>query len=85
MRPAPDISWIVETRGVTLIRGRRGSCLSIPYPHAGLWAMLADGTYSQECARDLMALLMVTDANHADREVLETLAVWQAAGLLVTE
>ena len=85
MRPSTDISWVVETRGVTLISRQQGVYVSIPYPHAGLWAILADGTYSPERARELMGILMATGEREAEGEVALTLAAWQKAGLLVTE
>lgn len=83
MRPSPDLSWFVEARGVTLVSPDLGAFLSIPYPHAGLWAILADGSYSLDRARELMALLMATDEDQAEREIGRTLTAWRDTGLLV--
>ena len=83
LRPAPDLAWVVETRGLTLVRRRGGAFASIPYPHAGLWAILADGSYTPERARNLLALLLSIDEKAAERELVQTLAAWQEAGLIV--
>lgn len=80
--PAPDIAWVVATRGVTLVSRSRGAFASIPYPHAGLWALLADGACVPERAHALMALLMAVEERVAAREVEQTLAAWRDAGWL---
>jgi len=85
LKPAPDMLWVVELRGTTVVVRSRGVYLSIPYPHAGLWAILADGTYSPERARALMACLMSASEEEAGREVERTLAAWLEAGFLVPE
>jgi hypothetical protein len=85
LKPAPGISWIVEVRGVTLVSRQRGAFASIPYPYAGLWAMVADGTYTPERARKLMALLMAVDEEESEREIVRTSAAWRGHGLVVTE
>lgn len=85
MKPSPDISWVVEKRGVTLMNRRARVSFSIPYPAAGLWALLANGNYSLTGARDLMAILMSVSAPEAEQEVLRILAGWRDAGLLQDE
>ncbi len=81
-RPASDVSWLVETRGVTVASRRCGVAMSIVYPYAGLWAMVADGSYTPDRARDLMALLMATSPQDAEKEVVRTLAVWLEMGYI---
>ena len=58
---------------------------SIPYPHAGLWALIANGNYNKTCAAELMSVLMSVGRHEAEREVEETLAAWMQAGLLSEE
>lgn len=85
MRPSCQVSWFVETRGVTLCN-REGSVRhSIPYPHAGLWALIANGNYSETCAAELMSVLMSVGRREAEREIEETLAAWMQAGFLSKE
>jgi hypothetical protein len=81
-KPSPDISWTVETRGLSLVSRKQGRFVSIPYPHAGLWAMIADGTYSLERARRLMALLLGADERQAEEEIIRTLENWRKTGLV---
>ena len=77
MKPSCYVSWFVEMRGVTLC-SRDGSLRqSIPYPHAGLWALIADGNYSPAYATELMGVLMSVGRQEAKREVEDTLAVWR--------
>ena len=79
------MSWFVETRGVTLC-SRDGSVRhSIPYPHAGMWALIADGNFSKASAAELMSLLMSVGRQEAEIEVEETLAVWMQMGFLSEE
>lgn len=85
LKPAADIAWAVELRGVTLFSRRRNIYWSIPYPYAGLWAMLADGTYSLERARDLMALLTADGDEAAEHRVVSVVAAWRREGLLDVE
>lgn len=85
MKPSCQVSWFVETRGVTLC-SRDGSVRhSIPYPHAGLWALIANGNYSAAYASELMGVLMSVGRQEAEREVEETLAAWMQAGFLSEE
>lgn len=85
MRPSCRVSWFVETRGVTLC-SRDGSVRhSIPYPHAGMWALIADGNFSKASAAELMSLLMSVGRQEAEIEVEETLAVWMQMGFLSEE
>jgi len=70
---------------VSLVSRKQELFVSIPYPHAGLWAIIADGTYSPERARRLVALLMGSDEDEADREVTQALESWREAGLMVEE
>lgn len=85
MKPSCQVSWFVETRGVTLC-SRDGSVRhSIPYPHAGLWALIANGHYSTAYASELMSVLMSVGRQEAEREVEETLAAWMQAGFLSEE
>lgn len=80
--PADNVSWIVETRGTTLVKRRGGAIASIPYPHAGLWALLAAGRYTPERARDMMSVLLRTTPEEAGKEIVRALAVWREAGFL---
>jgi len=82
MRPSPDVSWVVEARGVTVVHPARGAFLSIPYPYAGLWAILAGGSDDMDRARRLMSLLLAIDEPRAELEIARALAVWREAGLL---
>lgn len=82
MRPSSGLSWFVETRGVTLW-SRSGTRLSIPYPHAGLWALVANGNYNKVFAAELMSVLMSAGKQEAEREVETTLAAWKEAGLVI--
>ncbi len=84
-RPAADLSWIVETRGATLIQRRHGAVASIPYPYAGLWALLADGRYTRDRARDMMSVLLQTPPQEAEKEIRRALATWRKAGFLQVE
>ncbi|MFH0878828.1 MAG: hypothetical protein V2A34_03870, partial [Lentisphaerota bacterium] len=59
--------------------------LSIPYPPAGLWALIVHGNYSLEYARDMMAILMSIPEQEAEGVVLDTLAFWLKTGLLQKE
>ena len=45
MKSLCGLLWFVETRGVTLCNRNESVRLSIPYPHAGLWALIANGNY----------------------------------------
>jgi hypothetical protein len=85
VRPSNRILWFVETRGVTIGSRDKSLSFSIPYPYAGLWALIANGNYHKECAVELMSHLMSTDRNKAEREVEETLVDWMQTGLLSKE
>ena len=60
-------------------------CLSIPYPQAGLWALVANGNYSKARAVELMSVLMSIGRQEAERKVEDTLSAWMQAGLLSEE
>jgi hypothetical protein len=82
MKPSGQVAWFVETRAVTLC-SRDGSVRhSIPYPHAGLWALIANGNYQPGYAAELMSVLMSISREEAAREVERTLAAWTRAGFL---
>lgn len=85
MKPAAQLSWFVERRGVTLASRDGAVCQSIPYPYAALWALVANGNYSPTYAATLMGLLMCADQPTAQREVAQTLAAWAQAGLIAGE
>lgn len=83
VKPSPNICWLVLKRGITLVSPETGPLASIPYPYAGLWALIAEGNVSQERARDLMAVLMSIDEQEAQGQVINTLTAWQKAGFVV--
>jgi hypothetical protein len=85
MKPSSRIVWFIETRGVTLCSHDKRLNLSIPYPYAGLWALIANGNYRKDYAVELMSHLLLADRNRAEREVEETLDDWIRAGLLSRE
>jgi hypothetical protein len=85
VKPSRQVSWFVETRGVTLCSRDGSVCHSIPYPHAGLWALLANGNYSPACATELMSILMSLGKQEARREVEKTLEAWRQLGFLSEE
>ena len=82
MKPSSHLTWFVETRGVTLSSHDRRLDVSIPYPYAGLWALIANGNYSPGLAAELMSVLLSVDKEQAAGEVALTLAAWQQAGYL---
>lgn len=82
MNPVPHLSWFVETRGVTLVHRDRGVELSIPYPYAGLWALIANGNFELTFATEMMGILLSVARREAAREVRETLEVWRKASLI---
>jgi hypothetical protein len=82
MKPSSRITWFVETRGVTLSGAALSLHVSIPYPYAGLWALIANGNYSPGLAAELMSVLLSVDRDQAASEVALTLAAWQQAGYL---
>jgi hypothetical protein len=85
VKPSGIVSWFVETRGVTLY-GRNGNVRqSIPYPHAGIWALITGGNFSKTFAAELMSVLMSVGKHEAEIEVEETLADWKQAGLISEE
>ena len=49
---------------------------SIPYPHAGLWALIANGSYTKVLATELMSILMTISKEEAEREIEDTLETW---------
>ncbi len=85
MKPSEQLTWFVETRGVTLNSRDGQICHSIPYPHAGLWALVANGNYSLSHATELMIILMSVSRQAAMQEVEKTLAAWKQKGLLSEE
>ena len=85
MRPSDQVSWFVEARGVTLSSRDGRVRQSIPYPHAGLWALIANGNYSKACAVELMSVLMSVGRHKAECEVEKTFAAWMQAGFLSGE
>lgn len=85
MKPACQVVWFVETQGVTLYSRDGTVRCSIPYPHAGLWSLIANGDYSEESAAELISVLMSVGRHEAEREVRETLAAWMQARLLSAE
>ena len=82
MKPAAGLSWVVEDFGVTLFCREKGLHLSIPYPMAGLWALVANGNYDRKTAGDLVALLRSTDRPAAEDAVRAALAFWRETGLV---
>ncbi len=82
MRPAQGISWFIEMRGATLGSQGGGIRLSIPYPQAALWAIIANGNYRQDLAVELMMALLCTDKAAAQREVEKSLDVWLQLGIV---
>ena len=85
MRPSPGIRWVVETRGVTIAGADGLLRLSIPYPFAAVWALLAHGNYSPELAADLLASLAPMSPGEARRAVGDALRDGQEAGLLAAD
>jgi len=84
VRPSPGVSWIVETTGVTLLY-RDGVRLSIPYPSAALWALVANGNYEKGFATELVSILRTTGRREAEEDVEQTLAGWIRAGLVTAD
>ncbi len=82
MKPSSHLTWFVEARGVTLSRHSPSLHVSIPYPFAALWALIANGNYSPGFAAELMSVLLSIDREQAADEVALTLAAWQQAGYL---
>ena len=82
MRPSCWVSWFVEMQGVTLYSRDESVRLSIPYPHAGLWELIANGNYRKDRAIELMSILMSAGRQEAEREVEETLSAWMRGGLV---
>ena len=39
-RCAPDIRWVVQTAGLTLIREGRGAIAELHYPEAAVWDLI---------------------------------------------
>ena len=76
MRPATGVSWVVENYGVTVTRPAGALFLSIPYPYAALWALIADGNYRAEFASRLLATLVPTDEQEAGHVAQRTLQQW---------
>jgi hypothetical protein len=85
VRPAQGIAWVVEQYGVTIYCRDRGPLVSIAYPYAGLWALIADGTYASTRARDVLALLAGMDEGTAARQAARALSAWRTLGLLEGE
>lgn len=85
IRPSRRLTWFVEARGVTLCSYDRQLHVSIPYPHAGLWALIANGNYRPGPAAELMSVLLSVDRERAADEVASTLAAWRQAGFLEPE
>ena len=83
--PAQGISWFIEIRGATLGSQDGGIRLSIPYPHAALWAIIANGNYGQRLAVELMQALLCTDKDTARREVEKSLDAWLQMGIISRE
>jgi hypothetical protein len=81
-RPARDISWVVETRGITLLRPKGDPAVSIPYPFAALWALIAEARYTPLRARSMMAVLLRVGEPAAEREIERVLTAWETMGLL---
>ena len=82
LETSPGIGWIVERHGVTVVRRNEGAFLSIPYPHAALWAIVADGTYTLERGRELMAAITGKGDRQAEHEVTKTITAWVDAELI---
>jgi len=82
MKPSIQVTWFVEMQGVTLYSRDTKVRRSIPYPYAGLWALIADGNYNPSRATEMMSILMSVAGPEAEYEVGETLAEWRRAGLL---
>jgi hypothetical protein len=55
---------------------------SIPYPHAGLWALIAAGKFNRDSATELMSILMSVDRQEAEHEIEATLSVWSQLGFI---
>lgn len=70
---------------MTLVRGPGGAFVSIPYPYAGLWALLAEGACPGARANELMGLLTGADEKSSERNVARTLEDWRRTGLIVAE
>jgi hypothetical protein len=85
MRPAPDIVWFVESRGVTLAGPGGILRLSIPYPFAALWALIANGNYSPAFAVELMMALAPLSREQAHALVADTIHHWRETGILGTD
>jgi hypothetical protein len=85
MKPSNRIVWHVETRGVTIGSRDRSISISIPYPYAGLWSLIANGNYRKDSAVALMSHLMQAERNRAAIEVEKTLMDWMQTGLLSKE
>jgi hypothetical protein len=82
MKPSSQMSWFVETRGVTLCSLDGSVRCSIGYPHAGLWALIANGNYSLASAIELMSVLMSVKRPEAERAVEDTLNAWKREGFI---
>jgi hypothetical protein len=82
VRPAHGIGWVVERNGVTVFDRDRGALVSIAYPYAGLWAMIAGGAYTAGRACELMMLLTGMDEGTAERQAAASLFSWRELGLI---
>lgn len=82
-KPAPDISWTVELRGIRCMSDEKGWHLSIPYPYAALWAHITGGRLSRAEVIAMMALLLKADEQEAESAMARTLEAWREAGLIV--
>lgn len=82
MRPATGVSWVVENYGVTVTRRGGTLFMSIPYPDAALWALVAHGNYTPGRASRLLATIIRTDEETAHCTVEQALRHWLDEGLI---
>ena len=70
------ISWVVETRGIRLIRPGKGGAVWLDYPRAAVWDLLAR-RYPPLQVIPMLQAIAGLDAAAAARLLSECVAAWK--------
>jgi len=79
---APDVKWVVETRGILIAHPDRGAYCSLPYPAAAVWDFLSRGYGARKISEMIKYIGGFEAATEAELYVTECLETWISAGLV---
>jgi hypothetical protein len=84
LHPAPQLNWLVDAYGITLIEKKTGKVHYLNYPEAAIWDLMTRNYTSDRIIAMLSAILSLKQEK-AEPLFFKTIKEWSDKGLLIKE